>query len=161
MPRSRLLIDVWALLLVLLSLCLSGCSGEQGPQRIAVRGSVRFGAAPLANGQIRFIPTAPTTGPAAAAAIVDGQYAFTEEDGPVVGAHRIEIDSADRFDFEIDDEQAFAKFAETREARDRRRPVNPVPAIYNTSSTLTRTVEPDGEPVFDFVLEETKAVTTR
>lgn len=161
LTRSRLLIDFRALLLVPLSLSLSGCGGHEGPQRVAVRGSVQFGAAPLESGQVRFVPQAPTTGPASAAAVVDGEYAFTEADGPVVGTHRIEIESAERFDFPVDDEQAFAKFAESREGRDRRRPVNPVPEIYNTKSTLTRTVESEGEPVFDFVLDEAQTVTNR
>jgi hypothetical protein len=152
---------VHAALLVLLTLYPAGCSGGTGPQRIPVRGAVRLGNVPLANGQIRFIPTESTSGPGAAAVIVDGEYAFHSGDGPVVGTHRIEIESAERFDFAIDDEQAFAKFAQSRQARDRRRPLNPVPDVYNTRSTLTRTVDAGSEPVFDFDLQPATAVTKR
>jgi hypothetical protein len=152
---------IHAPLLVLFTLYLASCSSDSGPQRIAVRGAVRLGNVPLANGQIRFIPTENTKGPAAAASIVDGEYAFTAADGPLVGTHRIEIESADRFDFPIDDEQAFAQFAQSGKNRDRKRPLNPVPDIYNTKSTLTRTVDADSEPVFDFELQPATAVTRR
>jgi len=153
--------DPWAPLLVLLSLYLASCSSNSGPERIAAHGAVSLGNVPLASGQIRFIPTGTTSGPAAAAAIVDGKFAFTEADGPIVGTHRIEIEAADRFDFAVDDEQAFAKFAQSRKARDRKRPLNPVPEIYNVKSTLTRTVQADTDPQFDFELSPDTAVTKR
>jgi hypothetical protein len=148
--RSRRL-DPWAPLLVLLSLYLASCSGNSGPERVAVQGTIRLGEVPLANGQIRYIPMGETSGPAAVAAITDGQYAFNEADGPIVGTHRIEIESLDRFDFELDDEQAFARSAESGKLR--KRPLNPIPAIYNVKSKLTATVERDGDPIFDFDLD--------
>lgn len=159
--RPRRPADPWAPLLVLLSLYLASCSSDSGPQRIAVRGAVRLGNVPLANGQIRFIPTEDTTGPAAAASVVDGEYEFTSVDGPVVGTHRVEIESAEKFDFPVDDEQAFAKFAQSGKTRDRKRPLNPVPDIYNVKSTLTRTVAADSESVFDFELQASTTVTKR
>jgi len=144
---------------VLLSLYLASCSGDHGPQRVAVNGMIRVGEVPLANGHIRYIPTGETSGPAAVATIADGVYQFDEESGPIVGTHRIEIESLDRFDFEVDDEQAFAKAAESGELR--KQPDNAVPTIYNDKSKLTVTVERDGDPTFDFDLEPGPTVTKR
>lgn len=154
---------IHAALLVLITLYLASCSGETGPQRIAIQGAVRLGNAPLANGLIRFIPTGETTGPAATSSISDGQYEFSSKDGPIIGTHRVEIESTERFEFAVDDEQAFAKFAESGKTRDRKRPLNPVPEFYNVRSRLTATVERDGDPIFDFDLEPRpdSAVTKR
>ena len=152
-PQSRRSPDPWAPLLVLMSLYLASCSSDVGPARIAIQGTVRVGDVPLANGLIRFIPTGDTTGPAAVANIVDGAYTFSAEDGPIVGSHRVEIESSDKFEFEVDDEQSFAKFAEAGKTRDRKRPANAVPDIYNVRSKLSATVEPNGDPIFDFDLK--------
>lgn len=139
--------------LVLFALYVASCSGDVGPERVAVHGAVRLDGAPLPAGQIRFIPTEGTSGPAAAAEIKDGEFAFTEDDGPIVGTHRVEIEATDYLGFAIDDERAFAQFARSGGTRDRRRTQNPVPPEYNRQSKLVRTIDRESEPVIDFELE--------
>lgn len=142
-----------SVLAALLCLLGAGCADEEGPERVAVHGTVRLGGEPLASGQIRFIPTDDNAGPAAAATITDGHYEFDDVTGPVVGTHRVEIEATNYLGFEIDDEQAFASFAESGENRNPERTRNPVPPVYNDQSTLTRTVEAGDETVLDFELD--------
>jgi hypothetical protein len=148
---------------VVLVLCLlsGGCGRDDGPQRVAVHGSVRLANATLKSGQIRFIPTGSTSGPSAAAVIVDGRYEFTSDDGPLIGTHRIEIEATNYLGFEIDDERAFAEFARSGGTRDRQKTKNPVPEQYNVRSTLTRTVDADDETPLDFDLSPDQALANR
>ncbi len=146
--------------LVLFALYLASCSGETGPHRVAAHGTVKLDGELLEAGQIRFVPSGETSGPGAAAPILHGKYAFTELDGPIVGTHRIEIEATDHLGFAIDDEQAFARFAESGGARDKARTRNPVPPQYNRQSTLERTVEADKQPLFDFNLEPVATAQT-
>jgi hypothetical protein len=151
---------LFSALLVLFSLYLASCSGESAPQRIAAHGTVKLDGELLQKGQIRFIPSGDTSGPSAAAPIVDGKYLFTEDDGPIVGTNRIEIEATDYLGFAMDDEQAFAKFAESGGTRDKKRTQNPVPEHYNRHSTLVRTIDADKQPLFDFNLEPVTAAQT-
>jgi hypothetical protein len=146
---------------VLFALYLASCSSDSGPERVAAHGTVRLGGELLASGQIRFVPSEGATGPAAAASIQNGQYAFSDSDGPIVATHRIEIEATNYLGFEIDDEQAFASFAQSGGTRDRRRTLNPVPQKYNVQSSLTRAVDRDTDPEFDFDLEPATPVTQR
>jgi hypothetical protein len=110
-----------------------------------VSGFVTLDNKPLKNGVIRLIPqvtikpsngsTQAPVGPGAMAEIVNGEFRFTKENGPVAGNHRVEIDSMPHLEFEIDDERSFA----TEMKRTGRSPLakNDVPAMYNSASTLT------------------------
>jgi hypothetical protein len=137
---------------VLLCLMAAGCADDEGPERVAVQGEVRLGGQPLESGQIRFIPNGASVGPSAAATITQGRYEFDAETGPIVGTHRVEIEATNYLGFEMDDERAFAGFAQSGEIRNREKTANPVPARYNTQSTLTRTIEADSETPIDFDL---------
>ena len=68
-----------------------GCGGGEGPERIAVSGEVRRGGQPLTNASISYLPDAGHAGPAATTGIIDGQYRFTTQTGPVAGPHRVVI----------------------------------------------------------------------
>ncbi|MEZ6035321.1 MAG: hypothetical protein R3C17_19685 [Planctomycetaceae bacterium] len=122
----------------------TGCGATEGPGRIPVTGKVNLDDAPLSSGIIRFVPVDDAGGPGAATKIVAGEFEFSSDNGPVIANHRVEIEATDFQDFAIDDEAAFAAAAEATG----RSPVavNPVPAIYNSRSTLTaRVTDADGQ----------------
>lgn len=132
----------WCLRVVygcLLSIVAVGCSGEAGPERIAVKGHVTLDGVPLGLGLVRLIPIDQNGGPGAMTTIVGGDFEFTAENGPVAGKHRVEIEATDYQVFDIDDEAAFAR----EMAATGKSPMaeNPVPPRYNTSSTLTASIE--------------------
>ncbi len=128
---------------------VTGCGGDQGPARAAVCGSVSLDGRPLASGMIRFIPTGANIGPAAAATITGGVYELPQAAGPVIGAHRVEIEATDYYGFAIDDEAAYVTNVEQKGGR---LPLNPVPPIYNRHTMLTAQVTAEGENQFDFQL---------
>ncbi|MGV3483205.1 MAG: hypothetical protein ACO1RT_02170, partial [Planctomycetaceae bacterium] len=68
---------------------LEGC-GSESPRR-AVRGTVSVDQTVIARGSISFFPDRGHAGPAASTAIVDGNYRFTEINGPTAGRHRVVI----------------------------------------------------------------------
>lgn len=65
--------------------CL-GC-GENGPKRLPVTGSLK--GAEGRKGTLTFLPTGDTKGPSATTSIVDGNYTFTESNGPAVGKYNV------------------------------------------------------------------------
>ena len=67
-----------------------GCSGS-GVERAEVAGMVTVDGTPLPMGEIRFLPTAETKGPAWSASIKNGQYTTAGTKGTPVGDLRIEI----------------------------------------------------------------------
>lgn len=133
---------------VVLGGCASGSEDEL--QRATVSGTVTLNGQPLREAVIRFVPTDGTLGPKTSATISEGQFSLNEEHGPVVGRHRIEIESTDNCGLAWDDEEAIQKL---KQSGTRRIHVVRVPAIYNSRSTLTRTVTADGSNEFNFELE--------
>ncbi len=145
-------------LALVLSVC--GCSGSDGPTRYPVSGFVTLDDKPLKNGVIRLIPQVtimPSSGsnqapvgPGAMAEILNGEFRFTKENGPVAGNHRVEIDSRPHLEFDIDDERSFA----TEMKKTGRSPLakNDVPAMYNSASTLTVSVTEQPSQPFKFEL---------
>lgn len=129
----------------------AGCGGSDGPERIAVVGTVTLDGSPMSFGSIRFIPKKEEAGPGAMARIIGGEFAFTADDGPVVANHRVEIEATDHQNFAIDDEAAFA--AQTQKTGKSPLAINPVPANYNRQSTLTATVTNSNSQSFTFDLK--------
>lgn len=131
-----------------------GCGGsDPGPPRAAVKGLVTLDGQKLAEGVVRFIPiaTGKNTGPAVMATVKEGAFQLPQSAGPVVGKHRVEIESTGHYGFDIDDEQAYAKAFQ--EKKGQALPPNPVPEIYNSQSTLTVEVKANGENKFEFSLQ--------
>ena len=97
------------------------------------------------------VPQAQTNGPGVMAEIIDGKFSLEEELGPVPGLHRVEIEATQHLSFEIDNEAAFAAAVQ----KTGRSPVaiNPIPADYNTRSTLTANIADVGDQVFPFDLK--------
>lgn len=130
---------------------LLGCgSGTvEGPPRADVRGVVTLDGQPLPHGVIRFVPMEGTPGPKTSIAISDGQFSTDQLAGPVVGEHRIEIQSTDDCGYAWDDETALTRL---RKSRTRRIQAPHVPATFNSRSRLTETVSSDGANDFEFLL---------
>jgi hypothetical protein len=124
------------------ALLITGCS-KAGPQRAPIKGKITVGGAPLASGQILFVPQPPLEGPATTAAIVNGEYSLPKDRGPIVGTNRVEVQADLNLGFPIDDEQAFV----ARQGAPL--PPNPIPPTFNRQSTLTHEVKADFENVFE------------
>lgn len=143
---------------VSLSLVSLGCGGgDPGPVRAAVEGVVTLNGEKLKEGVVRFVPSATekNTAPATMATVKDGVFQLPRSEGPVVGKHRVEIESTGHYGFDIDDEAAYAKAFQ--EKKGQALPPNPIPEIYNSKSTLTAEVKADGENKFEFPLQGTVA----
>jgi hypothetical protein len=133
-------------------ICLtSGCSHGDGLQRNAISGTITIDGAPLKSGVVRLIPITPHTGPGAMERVSDGFFQFTEDNGPVTAEHRVEIEATDHQPFAIDDEAAFASYTKTTGRSPLAR--NPIPAFYNSASTLTVNVADVENQLFLFELK--------
>jgi hypothetical protein len=81
---------IFMLAVAVLSLAVAGC-GSGGPDVVPVHGKVMWRGRPVADGEVRFIPTGQTKGPASVGNIVAGEYKIDARGGVPVGTHRIEI----------------------------------------------------------------------
>lgn len=134
------------------SLFQSGCGRGQRDdfERTAVTGQVTLDGHPLEQGVVRFVPIEQTTGPKTTVTVTEGRFKAPESVGPLVGTHRIEIESTDMGGYAMDDENALR---ELRQSRVKRIDVVTVPAVYNARSQLTETLVPDIENELIFKLE--------
>lgn len=156
-PRGRRQsVQPEAAVLLLAMLFLGGCGGADIVKRAPVSGYVSIDGAPLKTGAIRFVPIENTKGPAAVATIEDGIYELLPENGPVVGKHRIEIDSMNDVGISIDDEQAYAQSV----AQGQRPAQNPIPESFNRKSGLFAEVPEEGKANLDFRLSSSGVLTT-
>jgi len=127
----------------LTGIALGGCGGTPRIPRGAVEGTVNLGGSPLAEGVIRFVPTAGTTGPLVEAPIRDGGFALPGETGPCIGTQRVEI-----FSFRKTGKKVVNEGVETDEI------VQVVPARFNAASELTVTIGAGANPLKPFDLTE-------
>ena len=125
---------------------LAGCD-DGSPARSAVWGEVTVDGDPLPAGTITFTPTA--GGPRVSGAIAGGQYDLAAAAGPPAGPCRVSIVAADPDGPAPGEELSPAGLAAL--AENPPPPADPLPAVYNTASTLTRVVAP-GPNHFDFDL---------
>lgn len=129
-------------ILCLATLCLFGLGcGGSGPERQPLNGAVLFDGRPLKAGTIRFLPQAPTRGPAALGKIQDGFYEIAKEEGVVAGQYRVEIEGDIDVPFALDDQEAYEKAL--AEGKGNPIPPQPIPARYNRQSTLTADISTD------------------
>lgn len=144
-PDHRVLVRcffVFALLIV------TGC-GNQGPQRVAVQGTVQFDGKPVPDGSIRFIPLEGTPGPETAAPIVDGKYVLEEDSGPPVGKLRVEIRQGATIPPDLtNDHTALPKKYHL--------PQNSIPPQFNDKSSLSVETVVGSMNTFDFNLKPAK-----
>jgi hypothetical protein len=115
-------------------LLLAGC-GESGPKTYWVSGTVTLDQKPLADGDVIFYPQNQTE-PAAMGKLDQGAFRFRA----VAGKHRVVIQASRP--------SPTRKGATGRPAYD-----SIVPERYNTHSTLTAEVRPNGPNRFEFALQ--------
>lgn len=148
MPSERC--SLFVILVAAAPLCSCGGSREQsGPPTAAISGTVTLDGAPLAQGLVRFVPIEGTPGPKTTVPVTDGRFTADRAHGPIVGRHRIEIESTDDGGYPLDDETAPQRL---REAGITRIPFVRVPEIYNSRSTLVEVVTETGPNEFQFQL---------
>ncbi len=118
----------------LYAVAILGCGGAEGPKTYRVSGTVTIDNQPIEDGYIIFKPTDPADR-ADGTAIVDGKY----EMQAVAGTKKVEIQA----------------MRTTDEKGSKGEPVqeNYLPAEYNTATTLTADVTPEGPNEFDFDLK--------
>ncbi|UUO06339.1 hypothetical protein M4951_23695 [Blastopirellula sp. J2-11] len=136
--------------IALLALYSMGCSRSDDPfDRADASGIVTLDGKPLAEGVVYFIPKGGIVGPKAFATVTDGTFSAEGDYAPLVGNHRIEIESRDDGGIAFDDEKAVARLVE-----EGRKPPQRVvvPPIYNQRSILSADVVADGPNEFKFEL---------
>jgi hypothetical protein len=128
-------------LAALVAILSFGCRPQS--DRLAVSGKVTLNGAPLDGGSIRFTSTGGETLVASGAMIQNGAYHVPQEKGLLPGTYHVEINSPDR-----DAPMVMARVTPggpgIQVAPDR------IPAEYNSASTKTIEVTPEGENEFDF-----------
>jgi hypothetical protein len=141
----------------------TGCghAAKDAPQRAPVMGMVTLDGELLEQGAIRFIPTGGTSGPQTTAVIDRGLFRLPKDFGPVIGRHRVEIQSSDTGGFAMDDEQALERLQAQRPQTPIR--IVRVPPVYNERSRLTAQVPPacTGDLNFDLVSSQNLAASHR
>jgi hypothetical protein len=126
---------------------LAGC-GQQEAERAAVQGRVTVQGQPVAEGNIAFFPQGETRGRPAGAEIVNGEYALTAEEGPLVGSARVEIQAFRKTGRKIPDLMGDVSQANRPLIEEK---INTLPAKYNVNSKLVRQITM-GENSLDFEL---------
>jgi hypothetical protein len=130
---ERRKVKVSARLLVVAGLALNAGCGAAPPEQTAVHGRVTYRGKPLEQGKIVFHPLAPLKGRPAGADIVNGTYAINEN-GPVIGKHRVEIQAYRKTGRKVPDLMGDASIP-NRPLVDETVPI--LPATFNVESTLT------------------------
>ena len=83
--------------------------------------------------------------------ILDGQFCFSKDSGPIPGTHRVEVEATQFHGFAIDNEAAYtAAMIHTGRSPLGR---NPIPAIYNSNSALTALVQDSNDQTIPFDLK--------
>jgi hypothetical protein len=151
MPLTRLNGPFSAALVLLTTLAVGGCgsgSDTSAPDnvyaRFPVSGTVTLNGTPLAEGTIQFEPAAETTGPTVTGEIRQGKFTIERPQGPVAGKHKVQISGIPP-----------VKVKENEEPGGTPRSVSdPVPAKYNTETTLETDIPVGGSSTLDFPLKK-------
>ena len=131
----------WALLF------LVGCgSGStDGISRYGVSGSVTFNGKPLETGSISFDPDGGSANPTSGGSLIQsGSYSIEQATGLTSGTYRVAIRSGG---------DSAAPKDEAPGPPARKPSKEPIPAQYNSKSTLKVEVKDSGSPRFDFDLK--------
>ncbi len=135
--------------LSVLACCVSlGCGGSlpDEPERVTVSGTVTYDGQPVADGEVRFVPTKGTEAPSSSAVISGGAYKAEFKGGVPVGIHRVEIRGYRPKAGGAAEETPGMAAGETLKEQY-------LPAKYNAKSELELTVESGSAPITkDFAL---------
>jgi hypothetical protein len=142
-------LKVLCLLMLPISLFLIGCGGGNGIPTASVSGKITMDDKPLANVSVTFQPQGGeklnTGGGSFGKTDEEGRFALefvaSGDSGAVVGEHRVSISTPEPEEAQQDDAFEF---------------VDPIPARYNRSSTLTFEVPADGTTEANFALTSEK-----
>jgi len=143
-----------ALLICTFAITPSGC-GQSGPQLGSVRGTVTMDGEALANAVVTFVPEAGGR-PAVGQTDTNGRYelVFAQGQGALVGPHKVRVTSVapQAPAVELSEEEALAMAEAAENQPSKQEPFkDPIPACYNTASTLVKEVGP-GKNVIDLEL---------
>ncbi len=122
------------IVLVAALLTAAGCGGT-GLTRGAVSGQVTLHGQPLPSGRILFTSQAANGGVTVSARIRNGAYQLSQEDGPVIGPQKVEVEIDRQLGFAIDDEQEYAKRHSGVTPAGAGSPTYRVPAEFTTTIT--------------------------
>lgn len=140
----------YQLIIPLFVVAAAGCGADEGPQRASVSGAIFVAGRPLESGTVRFVPIDGTEGPMATGPIIGGYYDLNEQNGPVAGKHRVEIEATDFLGFDLGDETAFQAALARNGGR---LPHSPVAASYGRRSKLTAEIPAEGATELNFMLD--------
>jgi len=132
-PRKTSVPAKLALLLLAVGIAWNVGCGAAPPQQAVVHGRVTYRGKPIEQGKIVFHPIAPLKARPAGADIVNGAYAINEN-GPVLGKHRVEIQAYRKTGRKIPDLMGDVSIP-NRPLIDETVPL--LPASFNVESTLT------------------------
>lgn len=124
-------------------LLLFGCGSGDEIDRVVVSGTVTFNSEPVADGQIRFVPTYGSKLPVSGSAISAGKYSVTMRGGVPVGKQRIEINSYRKLE---------KRYSDQPEAIVPREQL--LPARFNSASELEREIPSGKSLTLDFALTD-------
>ena len=124
----------------LLVVGVCGCA-DSGPKRCAVSGIVTWKGKPLDQGVITFLAEDSALGSGGGDMIKDGRYNIPAKQGLLPGRYKVIISSADPRDKAPDPDSPPGYLPV---AKDR------IALKYNTKTTLTAEVTPQGQNRFDF-----------
>ena len=102
----------------------------------------------LPTGVIRFVPVGGTHGPKVSLTIQAGRFEAHDDIGPVLGTHRVEIETQDDGGFAMNDEEAF----ERMRSNPRRVSTFELPARYNRHSRLRAEITAEEPNILEFNL---------
>ena len=152
----------FSLILMLLTVCCFGCSGSGTEVELGrVTGVVTMDGKPLADAVVIFIPE--NGNPSTAQTDAAGKYELAHRGnamGAIFGKHKVRITTGQPPTPEVDPDADVSQletatgigFEETETPKGKAAKKEPIPAKYNTNTTLTAEVKA-GENTFDFKLE--------
>ena len=126
---------VWIVLLLI------GC-GQQG-DRQRLEGTVTLDGAPLAEGQITFLPQPGTKGPTAGGQITEGHFSIPHEGGTFTGKFLVKITATRKTGKQVKNYALNEMIDEIEQF---------LPFRYNRQSELTAEVNASGPNQFEFAL---------
>jgi hypothetical protein len=137
-------VRLWSSLVV--TTAIAGCGGAADDlPRQAISGEVKMDGAPLKSAMIQFMPAEPGVATAGAAAVTDGRYRITADEGLVPGAYTVSVTSSSA---------PSASQASSSMPGDPAPPAKEsIPSTYNSKTTLTAKVTPEGPNTFNFDLK--------
>lgn len=147
MPLTRLN-GPCAALVLLTTLAVGGCGSDPSVPadpytRVPISGTVTLNGTPLAEGMIQLDPAAETKGPTVSGDISQGKFTIGQPQGPVAGKYKVKVSGIPP-----------AKVNENEQPGGTpKRAPDPVPAKYNTASTLETDIPAGGASNLDFPLK--------